>query len=220
MGAVAYPAGLGLPPKAGDCTLTSSTDGDLIDNDCDAQVDEELGNGVDDDGDGLIDEDLAAGELSTNTAPSAASFGLDTTEGAPAGLVLHGRDPNLDDLQFNITGLPSFGRLKVFTSTGGAMALGGLSNVSRSLVYEPDPGFVGSDVFYYTSSDGSLVSRTATVTIDVLDSPDDFDRLRGSPVFVTVPTATAAESAEYVYDYEAVILTASAAGAARFVPGD
>ena len=38
------------------------TKDDLIDNDCDGQVDEEKENGKDDDGDGKIDEDMDEGD--------------------------------------------------------------------------------------------------------------------------------------------------------------
>ena len=48
--------GARLSPIGDFCTLTNTTAGDGLDNDCDDQIDEELENGVDDDGDGLIGE--------------------------------------------------------------------------------------------------------------------------------------------------------------------
>merc|ERR1719242_2460423 len=41
------------------CVPTSTTPGDVVDNDCDGAVDEEANDGIDNDGDGQIDEDLA-----------------------------------------------------------------------------------------------------------------------------------------------------------------
>ena len=45
-----------MSPIGDFCTLTNTTAGDGLDNDCDDQIDEELENGVDDDADGLIGE--------------------------------------------------------------------------------------------------------------------------------------------------------------------
>ena len=45
-----------MSPIGDFCTLTNTSAGDGLDNDCDDQIDEELENGVDDDGDGLIGE--------------------------------------------------------------------------------------------------------------------------------------------------------------------
>ena len=45
-----------MSPIGNFCTLTNTTAGDGLDNDCDDQIDEEFDNGVDDDGDGLIGE--------------------------------------------------------------------------------------------------------------------------------------------------------------------
>ena len=48
--------GARLSPIGDFCTLTNTTAGDGLDNDCDDQIDEELENGVDDDGDRNIGE--------------------------------------------------------------------------------------------------------------------------------------------------------------------
>ncbi|XP_071138817.1 IgGFc-binding protein-like [Mytilus edulis] len=55
----AYSSGQRLAPINGNCTLTITVPGDIIDNDCDGLIDEELQDGIDNDGDGEIDEDLA-----------------------------------------------------------------------------------------------------------------------------------------------------------------
>lgn len=48
---------LGMRLVAQGCVITTQTEGDGIDNDCDGSVDEELCNNIDDDADGSIDED-------------------------------------------------------------------------------------------------------------------------------------------------------------------
>ncbi|KAK7098754.1 IgGFc-binding protein-like isoform X2 [Littorina saxatilis] len=55
----AYPAGLRLAAINEECKRTDPALGDIIDNDCDGEVDEEMLDGIDNDGDGKIDEDLA-----------------------------------------------------------------------------------------------------------------------------------------------------------------
>jgi ELWxxDGT repeat protein len=47
-------------------------------------------------------------------------------------------------------------------------AHGTLSGTAPLLVYAPQPGFVGDDVFHFTASDGSATSQPATVTVHVL----------------------------------------------------
>ncbi|GFR65443.1 hemicentin-1 [Elysia marginata] len=57
----AFASGMRLTQINRPCIPSSPTEGDILDNDCDGQIDEELENGIDDDGDGSIDEDFSLG---------------------------------------------------------------------------------------------------------------------------------------------------------------
>ncbi len=52
------------------------------------------------------------------------------------------------------------------TTTNGSLSLA----ADGSFAYTPDPGYIGSDSFTYHADDGTAISGTATVTIDVTDA--------------------------------------------------
>ncbi len=65
-------------------------------------------------------------------------------------------------------------------------------NPDGSFTYEPDPGFAGQDSFTYQAHDGTQGSNTATVWIDVVNTPpqamdDDFNILPSMSAFVEAP---------------------------------
>ncbi len=95
-----------------------------------------------------------------NEAPVAADDAYTTTEGAPltvgaaAGVLGNDTDPDGDMLSAGSAGDPA----------GGTVAL----DADGSFTYTPDAGFVGTDTFSYTISDGKGGSDTATVTVVVI----------------------------------------------------
>ncbi|MEI4234586.1 Ig-like domain-containing protein, partial [Roseovarius sp. D22-M7] len=80
------------------------------------------------------------------------------TVAAGAGLLLNDTDPDGDPLE--VVGFGNAGNGSVAPSSDG------------SFTYTPDAGFVGTDSFVYTISDG-LEIATATVTIDVTNAAPD-----------------------------------------------
>ncbi len=78
-------------------------------------------------------------------------------EGNPQNISLAAKDSNNDSLTYIIVGKPSYGDL---------------SGTGPTLVYTPDPGFVGVDSFTFQVNDGISNSNTATVTITVLSVAD------------------------------------------------
>lgn len=80
--------------------------------------------------------------------------GADTTtpENVPLAITIVGIDPDGDDLTYIIVTQP---------------AHGALTGTEPNLVYTPNAGYVGADIFTFKVNDGSGDSNTATVTITV-----------------------------------------------------
>ncbi|MEE8389245.1 MAG: Ig-like domain-containing protein [Anaerolineae bacterium] len=93
-----------------------------------------------------------------NDAPAAVDDTATTTEDTPLtiSVLSNDSDPDGDPLAIGSVGLPTNGVVTI-------------SN-TQSLIYTPTLGFIGTDVFTYTASDGSL-SDTATVTVTVNPPP-------------------------------------------------
>jgi sialate O-acetylesterase len=77
--------------------------------------------------------------------------GLALTNAAP-GLLTNDTDINNDAITAVLATPPANGTLQSFSSDG-------------AFIYQPDPGFVGTDSFTYRANDGTFTSEVATVTI-------------------------------------------------------
>lgn len=91
-----------------------------------------------------------------NRAPTANDVNIVTLAGTPVPVGLSGADPDSDSLTFTVATAPTHGSL---------------SGSGASLVYTPAAGYVGTDSFTYTASDGQLTSAAATVAITVEPAP-------------------------------------------------
>jgi len=78
-------------------------------------------------------------------------------------------DSNNDTLTYTIVTPPASGTLN-------SVAPGGAART-----YTPNPGFVGTDSYTFTASDGALTSNTATVTLNV-------QAANTAPVLASIPT--------------------------------
>ncbi|MBX3745109.1 MAG: tandem-95 repeat protein [Verrucomicrobiae bacterium] len=85
-----------------------------------------------------------------NDAPVAMDLEVEGTTGASVSITLVGMDVDLDPLTYRVVESP---------------ANGWLTGVPPELVYQPQAGFVGEDVFRYVVSDGLLESEPATVRV-------------------------------------------------------
>ncbi len=90
----------------------------------------------------------------TNQAPTAQSQALSTPADASLAILLAAGDPNGDTLTYSVISAPQNGTL---------------SGTPPQLSYAPNAGFVGSDSFDFTVSDGQLTSSPATITISVTE---------------------------------------------------
>jgi hypothetical protein len=95
---------------------------------------------------------IRAGSLQVNEPPVADDQAVNTAIDTPVDITLTASDPNGDALTFAVDALPEHGEL---------------SGEGPDQTYTPDDGFVGTDTFTFTASDGALVSEPATVTITV-----------------------------------------------------
>jgi Big-like domain-containing protein/calcineurin-like phosphoesterase family protein len=133
--------------------------------------------------DGSLDSNVATISLSdTNLPPVASDVSASTPGGTPTTVTLSASDPGGEPLTFSIVGGPAHG------------SLGAISG--DSVDYTPDSGFVGTDTFTYSASDGSLASNVATVTVDVLNRPptandDSVSADSNSPLKIASGTLTA-----------------------------
>ncbi|MDP0499536.1 MAG: Ig-like domain-containing protein [Verrucomicrobiota bacterium JB022] len=84
-----------------------------------------------------------------NQTPVVSDQAFQTAEGAPLAALLVAFDPDGDDLAFEMVEAPAHGRLRLQTD--------------GSFVYEPPPGFHGSDTFVFSVSDGALSGRAVAV---------------------------------------------------------
>jgi uncharacterized delta-60 repeat protein len=96
--------------------------------------------------------------ISGNTAPGSGNVGYDLLEDTalviPApGVLTNDLDPDGDRLEAELVGFPEHGQVEL--------------NIDGSYVYTPNPGFVGTDFFYYRAYDGLDWSETTTVTLRV-----------------------------------------------------
>jgi hypothetical protein len=102
-----------------------------------------------------------------NAPPDAVDDAATTTENTPVNVnvLANDSDPNGDAL----------------TVTGSSHGSNGTvtNNNNGTLTYTPNPGFVGSDQFTYTVSDGKGGTDTAKVTVIVNQSPNSVGRASG-----------------------------------------
>jgi len=94
-----------------------------------------------------------------NRSPVAVDDAADTLEDAAVTIDVLANDGDVDG-----------DALVVASVTQGAN--GTVTNNGSSVTYTPDAGFLGTDTFTYTASDGTAQSSSATVTVTVSDVPD------------------------------------------------
>jgi hypothetical protein len=87
-----------------------------------------------------------------NHAPSAAAQSVQTVVDTPIAITLQATDADGDGLSYAVVSQPMHGAIVL---------------VGNQCTYQPDPGYVGSDVFTFHASDGSAASSPATVSIAV-----------------------------------------------------
>lgn len=98
-------------------------------------------------------ECFTTGTPSANNDTYTIDPGQTLTVAAP-GFLANDTDPDLDSLTATLVDLPNFASSFTFGMDG-------------SFTYTPNPGFVGTDIFTYTVSDGTNTSNVASVTIIV-----------------------------------------------------
>jgi hypothetical protein len=94
------------------------------------------------------------GDPSDNTPPTAAPVSASTTASRAVQLTLAGADADGDALSYGLTG-PAHGAVTV---------------AGDVVTYTPDDGFVGTDTFTYTASDGEAEAH-ADLTVEVTKAP-------------------------------------------------
>ena len=96
----------------------------------------------------------------TNSAPTANNDSAATQESSPVviDVLANDSDPDGDSLTLSA----------VARSTNGSSTI----NADGTIAYQPNPGFVGTDSFVYTVSDGNGGSDSATVTVTVTAAPN------------------------------------------------
>ncbi|HEX9998022.1 MAG TPA: Ig-like domain-containing protein [Abditibacterium sp.] len=94
---------------------------------------------------------------SVNDAPTASAQTLETDEDSAKSLVLGGADVDGDNLTYTVTTPPTNGTL---------------SGTAPNLTYTPNANISGADSFAYKTSDGTLESGAATISISIAAKND------------------------------------------------
>jgi VCBS repeat-containing protein len=111
------------------------------------------------DSDGLVSTSSVNINLpGTNSIPVVEGKDVSTDTNQPITISLTGNDADGDKLTFTIVAKPESGRL-------GAISYSGPN--SAKVVYTPAAGYTGDDSFTFKANDGTLDSKTATVSIRV-----------------------------------------------------
>ncbi len=111
-----------------------------------------------------------------NRSPSANPQNLSVPSGEDLGIVLSGFDPDGDDLEFTVLFQP---------------AQGTLSGTPPELTYTSVEGFIGTDTFTFTTSDGETTSAAASIQIAVTRVNNVPVGLGPTEVFTAEDTAVA-----------------------------
>jgi len=99
-----------------------------------------------------------------NSPPIANNASVSTPVDVAVEISLSGSDPDGDALSFQVKSAPANGQLGAIVITGPTTA---------TVVYTPNPGFVGADGFSYAVSDGQEESLPALVGIEVFQVGED-----------------------------------------------
>jgi cyclophilin family peptidyl-prolyl cis-trans isomerase len=110
------------------------------------------------DSNGTVTSAPATVTLTVAGQPTANAQSVTVAPGSSKPITLTGSDPDTPSLPltYTVTADP---------------ANGTLSGTAPNLTYTPNPGFVGSDSFQFTDSNGTLTSAAATVTLTVVGQP-------------------------------------------------
>ena len=102
---------------------------------------------------------------SVNDKPTAASGSVADPAGSAVSFQLLGGDVETCELSFAVVDAPSHGTL---SNPSAVACTAGTPNKDKAgVVYTPAAGFTGADAFTYRTSDGSVNSSLATVTVNV-----------------------------------------------------
>jgi serine/threonine protein phosphatase PrpC len=99
-------------------------------------------------------------------APTASSNSWEAGKDTTTTLELSASDDNMDPLTFAIASGPGHGTLGALSTPACDSGF-----CSVSVDYTPTAGYLGSDSFTFTASDGTLTSEPGTISIDVVPAP-------------------------------------------------
>jgi uncharacterized protein YqcC (DUF446 family) len=109
--------------------------------------------------------------IDVNEPPIAYDQNVTTSEDEPISITLEAYDDDGDELSFLFVTLPQNGSLSSggtsITEEATVLKLFDEVRGNPTVVYTPNPGFVGEDSFTFQASDGELLSNIATVMITV-----------------------------------------------------
>ena len=114
----------------------------------------------------------ATTEVHFNRAPAATAQSGSTDEDTAKTITLSGSDPDSNSLTYTITSLPANGTLYDGGTPITSVGPSGYVLSGNQVSYLPDANYNGPDSFAFKTSDGSLDSSTATVSLDVTPVDD------------------------------------------------
>jgi len=127
---------------------------------------------------------LTVNPVQENHPPVAYDSTSSTNEDTNVQVTMSASDPDEDELDYIITDAPNHGAL---------------SGNGQTRTYIPNANWYGTDSFKFKVYDGEYYSNEATVTINVIEVPEE----NHPPVITSTPVTQVNEGANYVYDVDA-----------------
>ncbi|HJR84288.1 MAG TPA: LamG-like jellyroll fold domain-containing protein [Nitrososphaeraceae archaeon] len=121
--------------------------------------------------DGSLDSNIAIISVTVQNGPPVANNQqVSVNKNTQKTISLTATDPNNDPLTY-ITGAT--------TQQGGTLTPSGSTPSAARTYTPPNPNFLGADSFTFTVNDGTVNSNTATVSINVINQPQDYNYAPG-----------------------------------------
>jgi uncharacterized repeat protein (TIGR01451 family) len=133
----------------------------------------------------------ASTEVRFNRAPTVTAQSTSTDEDTAKTITLSGSDPDGNSLTYAITGLPADGTLYDGSTPITSVGPSGYVLSGNQVTYLPNPDYNGPDSFAFKTSDGSLDSSAATVSLTVTPV-NDAPTASASPAAPTIDEDTQA----------------------------
>jgi hypothetical protein len=139
--------------------------------------------GIDNNCNGIVDSDCNRPPVAVDDTPTIVADSIDN----PLDVLANDTDPKNDVLTISSVGP---------TDNGGTVTI---NNTMDGMLYSPQPGFIGQEIFEYTAEDSAGLIETAMVTITVNAVPVPASPMNSSPSIGGTPATTGLQGNAYSF---------------------